>query len=151
MVELLLVMGILATLFGISTINLINLPAKTATETSVTVLISDIKSQQIKSMVGDTEGRGTPDNYGIKIEPDGYTLFHGQNFIATESSNFKIPNERNFSYSSTFSNNIIVFASGSGEILNFIEGQNSITNTNDSTGQSKTLEINKFGVITDVN
>lgn len=151
LIELLLVMGILTILFGISSLNFFNISNLTTSEVSTNVLVSDIKSQQIKAMVGDTEGRGIPDNYGIMIQANQYTLFHGLTYSATNSSNFTIPSDEGFSLSTTFPQNKLIFASGSGEILNFIDGQNTITITNSQTGQTKTIEINMIGVVTDIN
>lgn len=151
LVELLLVMGIIATLFGITTINLLNARVGVSNSASTSVLISDIKSQQVKSMNGDTEGRGIPDSYGVNIQSNRYVLFHGISYLASDTANFNVPNDSGYTLTSTFPNNTIVFASMSGEIVGFVNGANSITTTNDSTGRSKTIQINKYGVITNVN
>lgn len=149
MVELLIVMGIMATLLGISMLSILSLSTTTKKEASTTLLISDIKSQQIKSMVGDTEGRGSPDSYGIIFQNNQYVLFHGESFDPDDQANFEVPIEEGFSLSSTFPDDTISFASGSGEILNFTEGQNTVTVTVTQTGEAKTVELNRLGAITD--
>ena len=61
--ELLLVMGILTILFGFITINLLNFRQKSVLNTTVDTVVSDLKSQQNKAMVGDTQGSGTISHY----------------------------------------------------------------------------------------
>lgn len=147
MVEILIVTGIIVLLFTISTISLLNIRVSSSSSASTDVLISDIKAQQIKALAGDTEGRGVPDNYGVKIQNDKYTLFHGLIYSASDNTNFDVPVETGYQLSTTFPNTTILFASKSGEIANFVSGQDSITLTNTSTGRTKTIQLNKYGTI----
>lgn len=151
LVEVLIVFGIFSILAGLGFVNILNVRSSASVSSSEYTLISDIKNQQIKAMTGDTEGRGVPDTYGIYIQPNQYTLFHGQNYSAGDSSNFTVPITPDFNLSTTFASNKIVFASGSGEIINFISGQNSIMFTNTSTNVQSTIQLNKHGVIITVN
>ena len=147
MIEVIMVVGILSILFAISSIALFRSRTVTANSSTTVLLISDLQSQQVKAMNGDSEGRSTNDNYGIKIESDGYTLFHGIAYSPSEPTNYKIEADQGSQYSSTFPNDTILFATGSGEIIGFIDGQNSISLTHSSTGLSKSIELNKLGVI----
>ena len=151
MIELLLVVGILSLLFGIATISLTNINVITTNSCAATVLISDLKTQQIKAMVGDTEGRGVPDNYGIKILSNQYVLFHGDSYNPSDPSNFSIPMPDVHTITSTFLNDIVLFASNSGELANFTDGQNSITITSEQSGKTQTLLLNKYGTIINLN
>ncbi len=147
MVEILIVTGIIVLLFTISTISLLNIRVSSSTSASTNVLISDIKAQQIKALAGDTEGRGVPDNYGVKIQSNKYTLFHGISYSASENTNFDVPVETGYQLSTTFPDATILFVPKSGEIENFTSGQNSVTLTNTSTGRTKTIQFNKYGTI----
>lgn len=149
-IELVVVIGIIALLFAIGVVSSINVRSFTVSNTSLNVFISDLKGQQIKAMVGDTEGRGEPDAYGIKLLDDSYILFHGLTYSATNTSNFSVSAPTGYSLSSTFSNDSIIFASGSGEIVDFSSNQNTITLTSDDTGQSKVLHLNQYGSITSI-
>lgn len=149
-IELVLVIGILGTLFGIGVLSLSNLQLFTTNSTDASVLISDIKSQQIKAMTGDTEGRGTPDNYGVKILPNQYILFHGNTYNPSDTSNYAIDISASQSLTSTFPNNEILFTQSSGEIAGFSNGQNTIILTTTSTGEKKTITLNKYGSVTDL-
>lgn len=148
LIELLLVVGILTTLLGIGFLSITNIQVITTNSSSATILVSDFKNQQIKAMVGDTEGRGIPDNYGVKILSGQYILFHGSGYNPLETTNFSIPIDTGYALSSTFPNTTVLFASASGELVNFVDGQNSVTLTHTQSGKAKVIKINKYGTIT---
>lgn len=150
-IEVIVVVSIFLTLIGLTIINPLNLRESTSINTFVYTLITDIKNQQIKSMVGDTEGRGIPDTYSIYIESAKYTLFHGQNYFEGDSSNFSVAVDDQYQLLTIFPGSKIVFAEGSGEIIGFAQNQNTITIKNARTGQQKVITINKFGVVTGIN
>lgn len=150
-IELVMVLGILGTLLGIVIVNVGNVRSSASVNTTIVTLITDIKNQQTKAMTGDTEGRGTPDTYGIYIQPSSYTLFHGQSYNASDTTNFSVNLDDSFQLTTTFPNNAIVFASGSGQILNYVSGQDTITVRNPSTNEQKTLQLNKEGSIISLN
>ena len=150
LVELLLVVGILGLLFSIAFISIFNVRIISTNATTTSVITSDLKNQQIKAMVGDTEGRGTPDNYGIKILSNQYVMFHGTNYNSADTANFSVPVENGYTLSTTFPNTTVLFASESGEIVNFQSNQNTITLTNTSSNKTKTIHFNKYGTITQV-
>lgn len=148
LIEILLVIGILGLLFGIGLLSIGNIQVITQNNASSSVMVSDLKTQQIKAMVGDTEGRGVPDNYGIKILSDQYILFHGMSYNPADTANFSIPITSGYTLSSTFPNTTILFASNSGELVNFIEDQDSITLTHTPSGKQQIIRLNKYGTIT---
>lgn len=150
-IEILVVIGIISTLFGISILSLLNIRVLSQNNTSSVVIVSDLKKQQIKAMTGDTEGRGTPNNYGVKILPDKYVLFHGSSYNPSESTNTNIPIENGYQLVSTFQNDTLNFASKSGELISFNPLQNTITLSNTNSGQSRTIILNKYGTVTDIN
>lgn len=149
LIELILVVGIIVLLFGIGFVGITNIQVLTARSTAATILISDIRNQQIKAMVGDTEGRATPDNYGVKLFTDKYVLFHGNNYDPNDPDNYSIPLPDAHSMTSTFPNDEIVFASDSGELLGFIEGSNTVTIINNPSSTSETITLNAYGVVID--
>jgi type II secretory pathway pseudopilin PulG len=148
LIEMVVVFGILAVLFLIGVVSISNTRVVTSNNTSTTVLISDLKAQQIKAMAGDTEGRAAPDNYGIKILPDRYVLFHGATYNSTDTSNFEVPLDSGYTLTTNFPNATVSFVIKSGEIAGFVEGQNEITITNTASGESKNVQLNKYGTIT---
>lgn len=150
LIEILIVIGIFGILVAMSVIGIMNIQVMTTNNTSTSVIVSDLKAQQVKAMTGDTEGRGTPDNYGVKILPDRYVLFNGMNYSAQNPANFSVPITTGFTLSTTFPDATILFASGSGSIVDFVDGQNTIQFTNTTSGQSKLIRINRYGTITSI-
>lgn len=146
-IELLLVMSIIAILTTFISVSFINSRSSTSLETVTAAFMADLKSQQIKSMVGDTEGRGSPDYYGIHLDQNKYVLFHGNTYIPQSAENFAINMENSVRITSTFPNNAIQFASQSGELSNFNSTQNTVTFSDTSSTKSKTFRLNKYGVI----
>jgi len=149
-IELLVVMGIMAILLSVSTSSLMGPKHKASLNSSINVLISDLASQQLKAMVGDTEGRGvSPDNYGIYLQTGNYVLFHGTNYLFNDSANFPVNLGDNIQIDSTsFPQSQIVFTAGSGEL---ISGAGLLIVKNTVTGEQKTITLNQYGIITQVN
>ena len=69
-IELILVMALFTILSGVVTINLLGASRSSVLNSALTALISDIKTQQTKSMTQDTEGRSSVNSYGLYFEED---------------------------------------------------------------------------------
>lgn len=151
LIEVLIVISIFTTLVSFTTLSLLNVRSKTSVDTSVYSFITDIKNQQIKAMVGDTEGRGVPDMYSAYITPTDYTLFHGSNYSPVDPGNFVIKAPDGYSLSTTFPLSEIIFATGSGEITNYVNNQNSIIFTETSSGIQKVIRMNQYGAVVSIN
>ena len=151
LIETIIVIGILSVLIVLVAPSLLNLRSNTSINTTLDTVVTDLKSQQIKAMSGDTEGRGIPDNYSIYIQPSSYILFHGINYSQSDTSNISIPIETQYQLSTTFPSNKITFASGSGEIVGFLNGQNTITIREVGKSNQKVIILNKYGTITQFN
>ncbi|OGH16625.1 MAG: hypothetical protein A3C30_04315 [Candidatus Levybacteria bacterium RIFCSPHIGHO2_02_FULL_40_18] len=151
LIEVIIVIGILMTLAGMASISFVPFRSGSILGTAITTLISDLSSQQIKVMAGDTEGRSTNDNYGIYFGTNSYTLFHGDNFDPNDPSNFTINLNEDLQIQSTFPSSQIIFLIKSGEVTSFSETQNSITLEDTVAQDSKTININRYGVVTSLN
>lgn len=152
MSEFLVVIAIAIFLGGFITFNLTRTQQHTSVNTTIDELVSDIKEQQMKAMINDTEGRVATDTYGIYFQTTKYTLFHGNTYVANDTANFVINLDTNLQFiNNTFPNTSIIFAKGSGEIVGFINGQNTITLKNMANNQTKTVSLNQYGTITGVN
>lgn len=151
-IELVVVLGVLAITLAVASLNLTGIQNKTYLTTTVSTVVADIKKQQIKAMTGATEGRSDHDAYGIYFEADRYTLFHGAAYSPSELSNSVVMLENNVHVSAnTFPSDEIVFDAISGEVEGFTAGQDTITLTNINTNEAKTITINRYGVVTDIN
>ena len=149
LIELILIMGLLATLVTLASVNLLSSQHQTSLNSTLTTLITDIKSQQLKAMSGDTEGRGITDNYGVYFAATEYVLFHGSVYISGDPTNSVIPLDNSLQFSSTLPASSLIFAKGSGDIIGFTIGSDSVTLA--SPSNSKTIHLNKYGVVTSQN
>lgn len=151
-VEIIVVIGILITLIGMASISFVPVRSGASLNTAITTLLADLKSQQIKAMVGDTEGTGANENYGIYFEQNKYTLFRGSGYSPSDPSNFSVVIDEQVEISGIlFPSSSIIFSIGNGDVIGFSSGQNSITLRDTTSGQQKTIIINRYGVITSVN
>lgn len=145
LIELLVTMGIFSILASLISINLIKPQTSASTDSQMQTLISDIKSQQLKSMLGATDGGAASKKHGILISQGKYTLFAGDTFSPSDPNNFDVILESNLGLSTTFSTSTLLFEKLSGEVFSFSPGQNTITLTNQSDNSSKAITIGLYG------
>jgi len=142
--ELLVTIAIFATLVGIATSNLVGGKQRASLNASGDIFTGDFRQQQLKAMIGDTEGRSAPDTYGVHFGSSEYTLFHGSTFNIMDSSNFTVMLGDNISFVSPPPN--LVFARVSGEL----PSGGSIVMIDNTTKSTITLQFNRYGVITSI-
>ncbi|HEX7042241.1 MAG TPA: type II secretion system protein [Patescibacteria group bacterium] len=149
LVELILVMGIVAILLGFVTINLIKAQNSSSISSTLNTVISDIKNQQIKAMVGDAQGGAAESSYGVHFDTSKYVLFKGSTYNSSDTSNFVV----NLTPDLIFTNiNLpsgnIIFSVQSGEVSGFVIGQNTVDIESTNSSKTYTITINQYGVIT---
>jgi len=143
LIELVVVISIILILLGFITISLAR-SQQTASLTSVgEILSADLKQQQLKSMVGDTEGRETTDAYGVHFDSNRYVLFHGT-YSSLETSNFNIDLDDNMQFNSPGYE--VIFAKKSGEIT----GPVTIELQDNTNSKIRKIYLNVLGVVTQV-
>ena len=149
--ELIITLAILLILTGLTSVNLLGFYAKNTLNTTVPTLVSDLKQQQLKAMVGDTDGETSHDAYGIYFQSDRYTLFQGSTYSTADTSNFDILLNRDLQFSNIIlPSSQVVFASGSGEVANYNPSFDYVTLKNTSTDETKTVRINRYGTVIDI-
>jgi len=148
LLELLIVMGISLTLFGFVVIGLSSTNRIFSISASREIIISDLKSQQTKAM----QGIGSGDAYGIYFQPDKYVLFQGSSYSPSDPNNYEVKLDEGIVVSDiSFPASTVLFDTKSGEIDSFIQGSNTITIQDVDAIQSAILNINRYGVISEVN
>lgn len=150
LIELIVVIAVFSIIFGFVTVNLLGSYRKASLISSLDTLISDIKSQQIKAMVGHKEENILSNNYGIHFENNKYVLFEGSSSPGMNDFEVKLPDNLEFSNIS-FPDSNIVFQKGNGEVVNFTTGQSSLIIRDTSGTEQKTITLNKYGIIISVN
>lgn len=150
-IELSIVIGILATIVGLVTINVFNASAKASVHTTITTVIADLAQQRLLAMKGNRPTAGTGGNFGIYFAADRYTLFFGPSYDPASTTNFVVKLADNLQFSSIqLPMQKIIFAQGDGEIVGFNPSENKITLTDTNTNEQQSVELNRRGVITNV-
>ena len=151
LVELGIVFAIIAFLLGFVTLNLGSVQKVTSINSVIDTLVSDMKSQQTKAMAG-AGSSGAGESYGIYFQSDRYILFTGITYSSTNSSNFTVMLGGGIEFvNSTFPDNSLVFLRQSGELNGFTDGMNTISIQNIQGLNKKTITVNRYGVITEIN
>jgi prepilin-type N-terminal cleavage/methylation domain-containing protein len=144
-IELLVVIGLFGLLASFVVVNLMRPMTKASVDSSLSTLISDLRQQQIKSMVGSSDGLSSAQYFGIYFSGSSYTLFHGTDYSAGDETNFVVNLDVNLNLSTTFPGNQVVFSRRSGEITGFVNGSNVITVTNTADGETSSFSLNQLG------
>lgn len=150
LIELVLAIGIILMLFGFISLSLVNEQKNVSIQGTVDKLITDIKSQQLKTM----EGIGTVSgqNYGIYLSSDKYVLFKGDSYVPSDTSNFTVDLDPQIVISNiTFPSSAIVFSSKSGELKQYTNGNTSFTVQDINGTKSTTVILNRYGVVASEN
>lgn len=144
LIETIVVVSIIVTLLGFITISLVRSSQTVSLTSMQEILVTELKQQQLKSMIGDTEGRSTSDSYGIHFDSNRYITFHGSTYSSGDSSNSIFNLDSNMQFNNP--NFDIIFSKLSGQIAaaTIIELQD---NTN---SKFKRIHLNIYGVVTQV-
>ncbi|HSX35443.1 MAG TPA: type II secretion system protein [Patescibacteria group bacterium] len=146
LIEVLIALGIIGLLAGLTFINL-GKPQTTATLTStVSGLMADIKAQQQLAMTGDDGGSGSQAEHGIVFTTSDYTLFAGNTFNSGDSNNFTVAPGSNVTLNADLPSTTLQFAKSSGEVVGFDASHDTITVTVDDA--NTVITINRFGTVT---
>jgi prepilin-type N-terminal cleavage/methylation domain-containing protein len=142
LIELAVVIAITVILLGFITINLVRSQQGASLTSIEEILLADLRQQQLKAMIGDTEGRSTSDAYGIHFDANRYVLFHGT-YSDSENTNSVVNLEDNMQFNNP--NYDVIFSRLSGATsAKIIELQD---NTN---LKLKKIHLNALGVATQV-
>lgn len=146
LIELIVVMGVIAILFGFSTISLLSTQHRASVNSATSQLISDLRQQQLDSMSGYKGSGAVGEAFGVHLESDKYTLFTGPHFFGDNIGNLAINLESSLEIADPTT---IVFSTGSGELWN-ATAPITVTVRNKVDGISKAITINRYGVVTGV-
>jgi type II secretory pathway pseudopilin PulG len=144
LVELAVATFITVTLLGFITISLVNSQQKASLTSAAEVLLADLRGQQLKSMLGDTEGREVADAYGVHFNIDQYVLFHGLEYSPENNSNLVINLESNMQFNNP--NFDVIFSKLNGEISVPV----TIELQDKTNFRLKRIHLNTLGVVTQV-
>lgn len=124
-IEVLVVLSIFVTLLAIGYVRMVDIERRAPISATVNTFIADLRGQQTKAMSG--------------VEQTSYIL-----------SIASYPTSANISISTTFPGSVITFTKGSGDVAGYSSGANTVTITQNLTGEHKTLTINQYGAVTSI-
>ena len=151
LVEIIITMALFVSLLALAVPNLLGAHNQVQVRNSIGTILADVRSQQLKAMLGETEGRATSDYYGIHFENTSYTLFHGLSYSAIDSTNGVIPLPGDLRFSTVaLPNASIIFNKGSGAIVGFDTNNHSVSLTNPNNNETVSITFNSLGIITGV-
>lgn len=91
-------------------------------------------------------------SHGVYVGEGEYVLFAGSVYNANDPVNAQVLLDANVIVSSvTFPNASIVFAAGSGDIVNFDAAYSMVTLRNIQSSEEKAIQMNRYGVVSAVN
>lgn len=152
LIELILVMSIFAVLAGIATVNLFSFQHKAQLDSTLNMFIADLKGQQTKAMAGYANGEANVENYGINFDSSNYryVLFKGT-YSSSNTANFSVSYPNSIQITTTFPNSQLIFTKGSGELSGYATASATVTLQDTQNNEQKTIQFNRYGVITSVN
>lgn len=145
-VELIVVLGIIAVMFGLGTVSISRLLQRPPVVASVDVLIGDLRSQQGRAMAEEATA-GTSTDFGVYLGSSEYVLFRGTSYVSSSPTNVPIALPSYVALSTTFANAQIVFSRGSGDIVGFVPSQNTITVRRTDSAEEQTIALNRYGAV----
>jgi prepilin-type N-terminal cleavage/methylation domain-containing protein len=145
LIELMIVLGLVATLFALSSVSLGRQMEVASLATTAEQLTADIKNQQMLAMSGAQGSSGEPQSRGLYIQPEKYVLFSGEAYDPDDDSNFSISNGQGVELSTDLPGSQLVFRTGDGQAEGFSQTEYTITLSN-SDG-SKVISINRLGAV----
>jgi prepilin-type N-terminal cleavage/methylation domain-containing protein len=151
LIELMVVIGILGILIALVSVNLSKVQTGASVVSKTAEVAAEMRGQQGKAMAGDAENTGGSIAYGIHFDADKYVLFRGTVYNASETSNVVFTNESGVTFTNIlFPGGDLVFDKVSGEVVGYTAGQDAVTVVHTASSDQKTITVNKYGVITQV-
>ena len=90
-------------------------------------------------------------SHGVYVHEGEYVLFAGSVYNANDPANAQVSFDANVIVSSvTFPNASIVFAAGSGDIVNFDAAYRMVTLRNTQSSEEKTIQMNRYGAVVSI-
>lgn len=148
LIEILLVVTVIGILISVGRQTIqSNLPHVTLDTVSQRV-ISDVKHQQLSAITGETPQSGTRLDYSVRFEEHRYILYPGLVYVENNPENTIVTLDNGYIFTdSTIPSSELSFSRLSGDIRNYVAGQNSVKLVFTQTNESRLITINNRGVI----
>lgn len=145
--ELLVVIGIIAILSGLISVNLLGVGHRASVASSLEELLADIEKTRYEAMHG-VDATTTPLLHGIHFSPNQYVLFEGATFDPNSSTNVTITLPAPMALTDIeFPGGTVMFAGASGEIVGFSPTSASVAIIDTVTSEKHTVTLNALGTV----
>lgn len=150
--EVIVTTGVVAILGSVLFANIFGSQKKAQLTHVIEPLVADIKSQQTKAMTGEESGGTVSDGYGVRFESSRYILFSGLTYNVADTKNIIYELEPRVTiHQTSFPDAVVVFARGSGEIVGYQAGSDTVTVEQLDSHETKIIHLNRYGIITSIN
>lgn len=150
LIELLVVMGLLTVLTAMATVNFSAPQSQASLSAASMGVIGDLRSQQVSSMVGESNGQSSLQSQGIHFDTNSYTVFHGSSFVPGDPGNYVVNLDSTINFTNiTFPGGNVFFAPLSGEVTGYSLATSTVTLVETNINQQLILTINRYGVVSD--
>lgn len=147
LIELLVVMAIIGALTSLTIFSFNKPQQKANLDTYLNTLASDIKSQQLKAMLGDKEGSTSAQKFGLYISDTKYILFAGEDFSEGNPNNLTVQLKGAIKLGTAFESNKLMFNRLNGELINYDSTKNTITLKDSINQEQVIIGISKQGAL----
>lgn len=147
LVELIVIMAVAGILARVVTLNLFQGQQRVSLTVSRDLLVSDIRKQQHRAMVGMNSAPGVYLDYSIRFEAQRYILYPGIVYDSNNTANEVTMLEPVLQFDPIdLPNGTVTFSRVSGEVRGYEEDNRSITIKNIQTGSQYVVSFNTLGV-----
>lgn len=142
--ELIVIVGIIAILSGLISVNLLGVQHGSSLTSNVTQLLADIHHQRYLALSG-VNGISA---HGIHFDNQQYVLFDGATYNAGNPSNAVTTLPQNITLSDIgFPNGTVLFAAETGEIVGFASPSAVVSVMEVNSGRKQTIHLNALGTV----
>jgi type IV fimbrial biogenesis protein FimT len=146
LVEIMVTLAIIAILSALTLVNLGRPQTSASLNSTVDMLVADLSSERMLAMAGDAGNAVAAQPHGIQVQSTAYVLFVGNTFNGADTGNFSVDAGDGVQLSTTFADGQVLFDKISGEVQNYDANNNTITAS--GGGLSRTVTVNRYGVVT---
>ena len=146
LIELIVVMSITLTLLAVTSILLLGPQESSELEGAYQSILADLNQQRSRAMLLDTGGDDAIAAYGVYFQNQSYVLFRGLAYVADDINNHTITLSNSVNLIDvSWPNSTIVFAAGSGEVISFSSGTNTLSVASVTAPDSRVITLNRYG------
>jgi len=150
LIEILVVIGIISTIFMLSTLAVLNIQKTQLLENNAWAVVSLLRQAQNQALNGVSVDGANQTNFGVHFDSSTgeYILFRGDNFNPGDSYNFvqNLPSGLSFNLTLPSGNNV-VFNKITGRVGNYNNLRHFIRIRDDNTGNEITIDFNQQGAV----